>query len=201
MATTSSAAVGTRLAPRTAARRRGAPLRRYLNRELSWLDFNERVLDLALDREMPALERARFLSIFASNLDEFYLVRFAMVKVPPLLGRFASPADGVYVPLEDVIAANLDRLFPGMRIVEHHAFRVTRNADLEVDDDGAEDLLEALEETLRKRRFSPAVRLEVEDGMPEHILELLIRELQVQPSAVHRLPGPLDLAGILDLYP
>ena len=82
--------------------------------------------------------------------------------MPPLLRRFASPDEGVFVPLEDVIAANLDRLFPGMEIVDHHAFRVTRNADLEVDDDGAEDLLEALEEELRKRRFSPAVRLEVE---------------------------------------
>jgi len=293
---------------------------RYLNRELSWIDFNERVLELAEDSAMPLLERAKFLSIFASNLDEFYQVRvaglrrqeaaglgmtrssdgltateqlsrigertaglalrharlfldqlvpglaasgvrlvrwaqldagqrqaltalfeehifpvltplavdpghpfpyisnlslnlavrvadpdarrlhFARVKVPPLLGRFASPEDGVFVPLEDVIAANLARLFPGMRIVDHYAFRVTRNNDLEVDDDGAEDLLEALEETIRKRRFSPAVRLEVEDEMPEEILDLLVRELQVQTSAVQRLPGPLDLAGLVDLY-
>ena len=85
-------------------------------------------------------------------------LHFARVKVPPLLRRFASPEEGVFVPLEDVIAAHLDRLFPGMRIVDHYAFRVTRNNDLEVDDDGAEDLLEALEETIRKRRFSPAVR-------------------------------------------
>ncbi|TME30336.1 MAG: polyphosphate kinase 1, partial [Chloroflexi bacterium] len=299
MATTSVARRPT--AARAAAPRRAkAPQERYLNRELSWMDLNERVLQLAEDPGMPLLERARFVSIFASNLDEFYQVRvaglrrqeaaglgttrstdgltaieqlarigertadlalrharlfqdemvpalaasgihivrwaqldtaqresltalfedsnlslnlavqvanpdagrlhFARVKVPPLLGRFASPEDGVFVPLEDVIAANLDRLFPGMRIVDHYVFRVTRNNDLEVDDDGAEDLLEALEETIRKRRFSPAVRLEVEGEMPDEILDLLVRELQVQPSAVQRLPGPLNLAGLMDLY-
>jgi len=302
------------------ARRAKVPTERYLNREMSWIDFNERVLQLAEDPDMPVLERARFLSIFASNLDEFYQVRvaglrrqeaaglgatrssdgltaieqlarigertatlalrharlfldevvpalsaagvgivrwpeldaaqsqaltavfeehifpvltplavdpghpfpyisnlslnlavqiadpdsrrlhFARVKVPPLLGRFASPEEGVFVPLEDVIAAHLDRLFPGMRIVDHYDFRVTRNNDLEVDDDGAEDLLEALEETIRKRRFSPAVRLEVEEEMPDGILELLVRELQVQPSAVQRLPGLLNLAGLMELH-
>jgi polyphosphate kinase len=303
-----------------AARRGKTPPDRYLNRELSWIDFNERVLELAEDAAMPVLERARFLSIFASNMDEFYQVRvaglrrqeaaglgatrstdgltaidqlarigertailaqrharlfldevvpalaaagirlvrwseldstqrhaltslfedrifpvltplavdpghpfpyisnlslnlavqiadpdsrrlhFARVKVPPLLGRFASPEEGLFVPLEDVIAAHLDRLFPGMRIVDHYAFRVTRNNDLEVDDDGADDLLEALEETIRKRRFSPAVRLEVDEGMPDGVLDLLVRELQVQPAAVQRLPGMLDLAGLMELY-
>jgi polyphosphate kinase len=303
----------------TPTRRRTASVTRYLNRELSWLDFNERVLTLATDTSLPLLERLRFLSFFAINLDEFYQVRvaglrrqeaaglgltqsadgmtaieqlagiterveglatrharlfrdelvpglaaagihiarwsdldleqrtilnaffeehvfpvltplavdpghpfpyisnlslnlavqvaehdaplthFARVKVPPLLGRFASPEAGIFVPLEDVIAANLGRLFPGMRVMEHHAFRVTRNADVEIDDDGAEDLLEALEETLRKHRFSPAVRLEVEDGMPDRILQLLVRELQVQPGSVLRLPGPLDLAGLMEL--
>jgi polyphosphate kinase len=303
-----------------AARRAKTPPDRYLNRELSWIDFNERVLELAEDAAMPVLERARFLSIFASNMDEFYQVRvaglrrqeaaglgatrstdgltaidqlarigertailaqrharlfldevvpalaaagirlvrwseldstqrhaltslfedrifpvltplavdpghpfpyisnlslnlavqiadpdsrrlhFARVKVPPLLGRFASPEEGLFVPLEDVIAAHLDRLFPGMRIVDHYDFRVTRNNDLEVDDDGADDLLEALEETIRKRRFSPAVRLEVDEGMPDGVLDLLDRELQVQPAAVQRLPGMLDLAGLMELY-
>jgi polyphosphate kinase len=291
----------------------------YLNRELSWLNYNERVLALAEARDAPLLERVRFLSIFASNTDEFYMVRvaglkrqeaaglgqarsmdgltatrqlaliservvgqverharlfrdeirpamaeaglritrwdelsaeqrealdtlfddrifpvltplavdpghpfpyisnlslnlavqvgdpdgdrvhFARVKVPPLLGRFVSPEEGVLVPLEDVIAAHLDRLFPGMRVVEHHAFRVTRNGDLEVDDDGAEDLLEALEDELRKRRFGPAVRLEVEASMPSHVLELLVRELQVAAADVHSLPGPLNLAGLMEL--
>jgi polyphosphate kinase len=293
---------------------------RYLNRELSWLDFNERVLEIAEDPSLPPLERVKFISIFASNLDEFYQVRvaglqqqlaagmamarapdglttaeqlariserttqltgrharlfldevaprlaasgvriarwpdlnedqrrtldtifdtrifpvltplavdpshpfpyisnlslnlavqvldpetdeahFARVKVPPLLGRFASPGDDVYVPLEDVISANLGRLFPGMGVVEHHAFRVTRNADLDVDNDGAEDLLEAIEDELRKRRSSPAVRLEVEDRMPDHMVDLLTRELQLDRGSVQHLPGPLDLGGLMELY-
>jgi polyphosphate kinase len=303
-----------------ASERDAADERPYLNRELSWLDFDERILVLAEDPETPLLERAKFLGIFASNLDEFYQVRvaglrrqeaaglsqtrsadgmttgeqlgrvaerayalavrharlfgdelapalaaadvrirrwnelvdgeranltdefedrifpvltplavdpghpfpyisnlslnlavqvadpdtavvhFARVKVPPLLGRFLSPAEGTFVPIEDVIAANLERLFPGMRILEHHAFRVTRNADLEIDDDGAEDLLEALEDELRKRRFSPAVRLEVEAGVPDHIVDLLVRELQVQAADVHRLPGPLGLVSLMELH-
>ncbi len=293
---------------------------RYLNRELSWLDFNERVLILAEDEATPLLERIKFVSIFASNLDEFYqvrvaglrrqeaagltltrsadglttaeqltlvsaraselalrhaklfrkkirpalagvgvhvrrwdelddgqrsklnaefeervfpvltplavdpghpfpyisnlslnlavqvadpesgLVHFARVKVPPLLGRFLSPGRDTFVPIEDVIAANLERLFPGMQVTERYAFRVTRNADLEIDDDGAEDLLEALEDELRKRRFSPAVRLEVEQGMPDHVLEMLVRELQVQAADVHRLPGLLGLASLMELH-
>ena len=300
--------------------RRPATEPRFLNRELSWLDFNERVLEMAEDASLPLLERLKFISIFASNLDEFYQVRvaglqqqlaagmamaraadglttaeqlgriserttelagrharlfldeiapglaasrvriarwpdlddgqrqtldtifdtrifpvltplavdpshpfpyisnlslnlavqvvdpdtneahFARVKVPPLLGRFASPGDDVYVPLEDVIAANLGRLFPGMRAVEQRAFRVTRNADLDVDDDGAEDLLEAIEDELRKRRSSPAVRLEVEEGMPDHMVDLLTRELQLDKVSVQHLPAPLDLGGLMELY-
>jgi polyphosphate kinase len=87
-----------------------------------------------------------------------------------------------------------------MRILEHHAFRVTRDADLEVDDDGAEDLLEALEDELRRRRLSPAVRLEVEQSMPGHVLALLMRELQVAEADVQALPGPLNLAGLWELH-
>ena len=293
---------------------------RYINRELSWLDFNARVLALAEDTFSPLLERVRFLAIFANNLDEFYMVRvaglkrqvaagvitrspdgltpreqleaisetvgplvqrharlftddilsalskadvhvvrwkdldddqrdelndlfhkqifpvvtplavdpahpfpyisnlslnlailvqdpvssavsFARVKVPPLLPRFVALSTGtVFVPLEDVIAANLDQLFPGMHVVESNVFRVTRNADLEVDDDGAEDLLQALEEELRKRRFSPAVRLEIEEGTSEKVLELLMRELEVKQDDVQALPGPLGLSGLFDLY-
>jgi polyphosphate kinase len=306
--------------PRARARRKPRVESRYLNRELSWLDFNERVLEIASDAGLPLLERVKFISIFASNLDEFYQVRvaglqqqlaaglamarapdglttseqlsrisertddltrrharlfldeigpglaasgvrivrwgdltadqrrtlveifeerifpvltplavdpshpfpyisnlslnlavqvadpdtdeahFARVKVPPLLGRFASPGEDVYVPLEDVIAANLGRLFPGMGVVEHHAFRVTRNADLDVDDDGAEDLLEAIEDELRKRRSSPAVRLEVEEAMPHQVVDLLARELQLEEGSVQHLPGPLDLGGLMELY-
>jgi polyphosphate kinase len=292
---------------------------RYLNRELSWLAFDERVLSLGEDPNIPLLERVKFLAIAANNLDEFFQVRvaglkrqegaglgrprssdgltpseqltqigaraqvvanrlaglyrelaprlaaegirilrwteldeaqgrvlqsmfstrifpvltplavdpghpfpyisnlslnlairvedpdthlihFARVKVPPLLGRFVSPEPGLFVPLEDVIAVNLGRLFPGMRVLERHVFRVTRNADLEVDDDGAEDLLEALEEEIRRRRTSPAVRLEVEDGMPPEMRNLLARELQVSPADIYTLPGPLDLAGLAELH-
>jgi polyphosphate kinase len=292
---------------------------RFLNRELSWLDFNARVLALAEDDSTPVLERAKFLAIFSSNLDEFYMVRvaglkrqvaaglsalspdgrsprdqlleiseraqelavrqteifledvspqlgtdgieitrwdqledeqrkeldeffterifpvvtplavdpghpfpyishlslnlavqvrdpengvhFARVKVPPVIARFiALSNEETFVPLEDVIAANLDQLFPGMEIVEHHFFRVTRNADLEVDDEGAEDLLQALEDELRKRRFSPAVRLETEGELPAHIRELLLRELQITEADVHVLDGPLGLSGLWDLY-
>jgi len=296
------------------------PEDRFFNRELSWVDFNARVLALAEDPQLPLLERVKFLAIFAGNLDEFYMVRvaglkrqveaglssrssdgmtpreqlaaiaekfeplvqrhdrlfldeilpalgkegidilrwqdledaqrdeinevfrdqvfpvltplavdpghpfpyisnlslnlavminepesdrshFARVKVPPLLPRFIELSEGeVFVPIEDVIAANLDQLFAGMLVVEHYYFRVTRNADLEVNDDGAEDLLLALEEELRKRRFSPAVRLEIEASMPDHVLDLLRRELEVDEEDVNKLAGPLDLTGLWDLY-
>jgi polyphosphate kinase len=292
---------------------------RFLNRELSWVDFNARVLALAEESDTPLLERAKFLAIFASNLDEFFQVRvaglkqqvaagirtrsadgltpreqldaiaakvvplaerhartfsedvrqalneagvrvqrweelgrpqkdelnqmfrerifpvltplavdsgrpfpyisnlslnlavmvrdvgagkihFARIKVPPLLPRFVPFGEGrCFVPLEDLIAANLDQLFPGMEILEHHTFRVTRNADLEIDD-GADDLLEALEEQLQRRRFRPAVRLEVEQSMPQHLLELLMGELEVSPQDVFVLPAPLDLAGLWNLH-
>jgi len=311
-------------APSVQRRRRAAGARlnareRYLNRELSSLAFNERVLALAEDAEAPLLERVKFLAIVATNLDEFFQVRvaglkrqqvagvapprsvdgltpsdqlgrigeralalalrqahlfaklapllaaqgiriqrwaeldeaqartldrmfsarifpvltplavdpghpfpyisnlslnlairvedpdtrhihFARVKIPPLLGRFVSPKPGIFVPLEDVIAANLDRLFPGMRVLERHIFRVTRNADLEVDDDGAEDLLEALEEEIRRRRISPAVRLEIEEGMPDEVRDLLARELQIGPSDIYPLPGLLNLGGMSELH-
>ena len=292
----------------------------FINRELSWLDWSSRVLALAEDSATPLLERVKYLSIFASTMDEFYMVRiagirrqaaagltsrspdgltvkeqltaintkvgpivqrhahvfrdeimpslrdsgveilrweelkkrqrkeldelflerifpvvtplavdpshpfpfisnlslslavlvrdpitnrshFARVKVPPLLARLVELSEGgCFVPIEDVIAANLKKLFPGMKVLEHHAFRVTRNADLEVNDDGAEDLLEALEAELQKNRFSPAVRMEVEESMPLHVLELLTREIQIEHKDVHRLPGPLDLSGLWDLY-
>jgi polyphosphate kinase len=294
---------------------------RFINRELSWIDFNRRVLALAEDPTTPLLERIKFLAIYASNLDEFYMVRvaglkrqveagvqkrspdgmtpraqlkaisdsvradverysdlfvndvmpaltragvellrwgdlddtqkkeldeffenrmfavvtplavdpghpfpyisnlslnlavmvkdpatalthFARVKVPPVLPRFLQleSEPTAFVPIEDVIAANLDELFPGMDIVEHHAFRVTRNADLEVDDDGAEDLLVAVEEELSRRRFSPAVRLEIEKSMPDHVLRLLVRELQVDEDDVHSVTGPLALSSLWDLH-
>ncbi|HJT63370.1 MAG TPA: RNA degradosome polyphosphate kinase, partial [Candidatus Limnocylindria bacterium] len=128
---------------------------------------------------------------------------FARIKVPSLLPRFMY-AEGnghgpAWVPLEDVIAANLDSLFPGMVIAESWSFRVTRHSDLEIDDDEAEDLLETIEEELRRLRFSRAVRLEVEQGMPDHVIALLTREMQMGSADVHELPAPLGLADLWSL--
>jgi polyphosphate kinase len=126
--------------------------------------------------------------------------RFARVKVPNNVPRFVRVTEGVFLPLEDVIAAHLTQLFPGMDVLEHHLFRVTRNADLEVEEDRDEDLLQALERELARRRFGPAVRLEVTETMSEHVLELLMRELGVTDNDVQRVPGLLDLASLWQLY-
>ncbi|MFE6780455.1 RNA degradosome polyphosphate kinase [Streptomyces sp. NPDC057702] len=294
------------------------PQGRFLDRERSWLAFNERVLELAEDPDTPLLERANFLAIFASNLDEFFMVRvaglkrrihtgvatrsasglqprevldliwhrtrelmarhaacyqtevgpaladegihlvrwpeltdkeqerltalfkqqifpvltplavdpahpfpyisglslnlavvvrnpvsghdhFARVKVPPLLNRFLEASAQRYVPLEDVIAAHLGDLFPGMDVLAHHMFRVTRNEDLEVEEDDAENLLQALEKELMRRRFGPPVRLEVEETIAPYVRDLLVRELDVSESEVYPLPGPLDLTGLFKI--
>ena len=291
------------------------PVDRFLDRELSWLSFNQRVLELAEDANLPVLERAKFLAIFASNLDEFFMVRvaglkrriatgiavrsasgkspkdvlesiwerahalqrehaqvfqgevlpemraagiellryeqltaderetldkffhaqvfpvltplavdpshpfpyisglslnlavvvrnpvtgnelFARVKVPPLLPRFVALGSQRFVPLEDLMAAHLNELFPGMQILQHHSFRVTRNEDVEVEEDDAENLLLALERELMRRRFGPPVRLEVEASIDPYVLELLMSELDVTDSEVFRVPGPLDLTGL-----
>jgi polyphosphate kinase len=299
---------------------------RYINRELSWLDFNARVLALAEDESQPLLERAKFLAIFASNLDEFYMVRvaglkrrnetglsvrsadgltpreqlayiskrnqelverharafeervrpqlaeegirivswgdlaeherlrlttyfseqvfpvltplavdsahpfpyisglslnlavtvrdpdigverFARVKVPDNVPRLVPVRDGgrehdpdTFLPLEGLIAAHLSDLFTGMQVTEVHAFRVTRNADLEVEEDRDEDLLQALERELAQRRFGPPVRLEVADDMSEHMMERLLRELEVHPNDVVVVPGLLDLSCLWQLH-
>ena len=131
---------------------------------------------------------------------------FARVKVPDQLDRMIS-VDGLraanttgkesrYIPLEVIIAEHLDTLFPGMEVVEHHVFRVTRNEDLEVEEDDAENLLQALEKELLRRRFGPPVRLEVEDTINPTILDLLISELNIDDSEVYKLPAPLDLRGM-----
>ncbi|WP_245160271.1 RNA degradosome polyphosphate kinase [Blastococcus sp. CT_GayMR20] len=305
------------------SRASGLPHDRFLNRELSWLDFNARVLELAEDDELPLLERVKFLSIFASNLDEFYMVRiaglkrrhstgltvrsvdgltireqlelitkrtqdlvhrhadvflkdvaprledagirivhwedladedtrrlreyfrdqvfpvltplavdpahpfpyisglslnlavmvrdpdtnvahFARVKVPNNVPRFVAvgPTDrtATFLPLEDLIAAHLPQLFPGLDVVSHHLFRVTRNADVEVEEDRDEDLLQALERELARRRFGSAVRLEVTESMDPQILEVLLSEMEMQPEDVLHVPGLLDLAALMALY-
>jgi polyphosphate kinase len=121
---------------------------------------------------------------------------FARVKVPPLLPRFLTVSKRRFVPLEDVIAAHLPELFAGLEILEHHVFRVTRTRDLEVDEDVTENLMQSLERELQRRRFEPAVRLEVEDSMSSDVLDKLVTELGIDRRAVYHLPGPLDLSGL-----
>ena len=133
---------------------------------------------------------------------------FARVKVPDNVDRFVElrragdgPATCVrFLPMEELIAAFLTVLFPGLEIVEHHAFRITRNADFEVEEDRDEDLLQALERELARRRFGSPVRLEVSDDMTEHMLELLLRELDVDPGDVIEVPGLLDLSWLWQVY-
>ena len=288
---------------------------RFLDRELSWLRFNQRVLELAEDETLPLLERVRYLAIFTSNLDEFFMVRvaglkrriaagvavraasglmprevleliwrttrdlserharafadqlmpalvaegielvhwsdlseaevkyckklfkervfpvltplavdpahpfpyisglslnlavllrdpksgkehFARVKVPQIFTRFVPLGENRFVPLEDIMRERLRKLFPGMQILEVHTFRVTRNEDLEVEEDDAENLLAALEKELLRRRFGPPVRLEVEESISRSVLDLLVSELGITEQEVFRLPGPLDLRGL-----
>jgi polyphosphate kinase len=127
--------------------------------------------------------------------------RFARVKVPPLLARFIALPDGErFVPLEQVIALHLPALFPGMEIVSHHFFRVTRDADLDLDDDEAEDLMAAVQaELTRKRRKGRAVRLEVDPDMSPDVLFLLLRELELGSEDVYSVNGMLDLTGLLSI--
>jgi polyphosphate kinase len=111
---------------------------------------------------------------------------FARVKVPPVLPRFVVLPDGErFVPLEQVIAAHLDRLFPGLQVADHHVFRVTRNADFEVEEDEADDLLLAIESELNRRRFGRVVRLELESGVNPDTLDLLRRELALSDDEIH----------------
>ncbi len=167
--------------------------------------FKERVFPvltpLAVDPAHP------FPYISGLSLNLAVLVRnpktdkehFARVKVPPIFSRFVPLGNQRFVPLEDVIGEHLKRLFPGMEVLSVNTFRVTRNEDLEVEEDDAENLLKALEKELLRRRFGPPVRLEVEENIDEHVLELLISELGVTEAEVFRLPGPLDLRGLHDI--
>jgi polyphosphate kinase len=291
----------------------------YLNRELSWLEFNRRVLALASDTSVPLLERLRFIAIFSANLDEFFMVRvaglkrqvqagvtaptpdcrspaeqlsaiasrvrpmvsatttvlheqlfrllrrsgisvvtmadldgsqraaagayfehqvfpvltplavdpghpfpyisnlsislavtvrdhrrnatnFARVKMPKVLPRFVALDGGaVFIPLEDLIRTHLDRLFPHMEVLAAHTFRVTRNADLELEEEGADDLLMAIEEELRKRRFGAVVRLEVDSQVPDDVTLLLQRELGVTDDDTYRVTGLLGCEDLVEL--
>ena len=289
---------------------------RIINRELSWLDFNARVLSLASDIGVPLLERCRFIAIFSSNLDEFFQIRvaalkgqiagdvktktpdgrtpehqlddirriaknlvaqqervwteelvpqlaennifisswkklsaadrehltgvfesrifpvltplavdpahpfpyisnlalslaimvrdpksgeerFARVKLPQTFPRFFQLPDSfTFVSIEEIVSANLPRLFPGMEIVQCHAFRVTRNADLSVDDEDADDLLVAVEMELRRRRFGKAVRLEIPEAMSSDLVALLIDELEIDAEDVSRHASFVDLTAL-----
>ena len=293
---------------------------KYIDRELSWLDFNSRVLSIAEDPSTPLLERLKFLAIFTTNLDEFFEIRvagileqvaagvrrqalggmyprtqlrairarvdemyrrvdrvlgqeilpglaeagvffrtwdelseddkayltlqfhtrvfpvvtplsvdpghpfpylsnmslnlaatvrdpstgktrFARVKVPPILPRFlVLPSNDQIIALEEVIAAHLDSLFPGMEIVSSVAFRVTRNADLDIEEEEADDLLEFIESELSRRRFGRVVRLEVEPTINEDSLDLLVKELAISPEQVYVTEGPLDMTGFWGVF-
>ena len=294
------------------------PRETLVDRELSWLAFNERVLELAEDETIPLLERARFLSIFSSNLDDFFMIRvatlkrklesgvtkvntagysptqlmtelskktqelidrqskcfhesvypalkrekinlvkwedltsderavvdvtfqskifpvltplavdpshpfpyisglslnlavvvknpesetelFARIKVPSNLPRFIETAKGEerrFIPLEQVITAHIGDLFPGMEILYFYTFRVTRNADLELEEEESEDLLATMEQELLRRKFGPPVRLEVDRDIDQELLQTLMDELQVKEEDILRYPEPLDLTGL-----
>jgi polyphosphate kinase len=313
--------VSTAAEPATLAAARPSTDDRFINRELSWLDFNDRVLQLAAEGGIPLLERAKFCAITTTNLDEFFQVRvaalkdqiaagledpgpdgrtpshqlnaiseraavlvarqesiylddlvpslaeagvaivtwqdldqperkalqeiyeqrifpvltplavdpshpfpyisnlalsiaamvadpdpengdrrFVRVKVPTVFPRLVEVDQSRFLPVEDLIIAQLDTLFSGMTIEEAAAFRVTRNADLTFEDEEADDLLEAVEMELRRRRFNRAVRLEVSDAMSDSMLELLTRELELTPSDVDLLRGPIDLGFLWQLH-
>ena len=294
------------------------PRERLIDRELSWLAFNERVLELAEDSSNPLLERCRFLAIFSSNLDDFFMIRvatlkrklesgvtkkntagftpvelmaeiskrtqeliarqtkcfqtdifpklaqngieitdweslsedeksyinkiftnkifpvltplavdpshpfpyisglslnlavlvkqpetneelFARVKVPASLPRFIETAEFAgtrFIPLEKVIIANLHQLFPGMEIEDYYTFRITRNADLELEEEESENLLESMEQELLRRKFGPPVRLEVASDIGSELLNRLKLELSIREEDISRYKEPLDLTGL-----
>jgi polyphosphate kinase len=123
--------------------------------------------------------------------------RIARVKIPPLLSRFVVLADQQrFVPVEQVIAAHLNSVFPSMTIIEHHAFRLTRNADLSVEEDGAGNILAAVELELHRRRFGQAVRLEVSSGISTDLLDMLIAEVDLPVDNVYLFDVPIDLGGL-----
>jgi len=162
------------------------------DRALLQQEFDERIFPVLTPLSVDPAHPFPYISNLSLNLAAMVrdpmtgVRRFARVKVPPLLPRFVPLPDGDrFVPLETVIAAHLDRLFPGMELVAHHAFRLTRDADLEVEEDEAEDLLEAIQSVLRRRRRGAnPVRLEVDETMSHEVLELLRRELDLEEQEV-----------------
>src|SRR5690606_31648361 len=128
---------------------------------------------------------------------------FARLKVPAMMPRLVEvPGTGEiarYLPLEDLISNHLGDLFPGMEVLDHHAFRLTRNEDVEIEEDESENLIQALEAELLRRRFGPPIRLEIAEDMDDVTLDLLIKELDITDQEVYRLPSPLDLRGLFSL--
>jgi len=169
--------------------------------------FEERVFPVLTPLAVDPAHPFPYISDLSLNLavvvrdPETGVRRFARVKVPPLLPRFVKLSGGRrFVPLEQVIAAHLERLFPGMKIVARHPFRVTRDADVDVEVDEADDLLETLESLLRRRKRAPeAVRLEVTASMPQRLRSILLRELRLTSSDLYVIDGLLDLGDLWSL--
>src|SRR5262249_55560459 len=153
--------------------------------ELLHTTFNERIHPVLTPLAVDPAHPFPYISGLSLNLAVILrdpmtgLEHFARIKVPPLLARFLPIGDGVFVPLDDLIAAHLSEVFSGMEVLEHHSFRVTRNEDVELDDDEVDNVLTAMERELLRRRFGPPVRLEIEATMSEHVRALLVRELGV----------------------
>ena len=169
--------------------------------------FHEQVFPVVTPLAVDPAHPFPYISNLSLNLaivvrhPETGISKFARIKIPPLLPRFLVLPDGErFVPLEQLIAAHIDTLFPGMEVVQHHAFRVTRNADFEIEEDEGGDLLMAIESELTQRRFGHIVRLEVQPDMPDDILDLLKREMGAADEDVYVVEGPLDLSGLWALY-
>jgi polyphosphate kinase len=167
-------------------------------------EFNDRIFPVLTPLSVDPAHPFPYISSLSLNLattvrDPITGVRrFARIKIPPLLPRFIRLPDGErFVPLEDVIAGHVDALFPGMQVLSQHVFRVTRDADVDVEEDEAEDLLAAVESVLRaRRRAASPVRLEIDGSMPADVLEVLLRELELDDDDVYQSAGLLDLGGL-----
>jgi polyphosphate kinase len=164
--------------------------------------FAERVYPVLTPLAVDPVHPFPYISGLSLNLavvvrdEETEREHFARVKVPSSLSRFVPVGPRRFVLLEDVMAAHLGDLFPGLRVVESTTFRVTRNEDVEIEEDEVENLLQALERELVRRRFGPAVRLEVQDDASDRVVDLLVRELEIGEAELYRLPGPLDLGAL-----